>query len=100
MGKVAHIVGDMPFAGRAMVENAYFWARSETSDVSEKIKKCAAAAGFLTVFGLIHGVQAKMGIRDFTHDLNEAQNGAGALAYAESTISGLYTLAMSAVTYT
>lgn len=100
MGAIAQVVGKMPFSGRAAVENSYFNARSETRDVDTKLTKCAKSAGFLAIFAFLHGVQAKLGIRDFTHDFAEYQATGSITSAVESTISGLYTLAMSAVTYT
>lgn len=100
MGKIANVVGDMPFAGRAIVENTYFWAHSEQTTIGGKIKKCAAAAGFLAVFGLLHSVQARMGLADLRYDVSQFQADPSAGNGLECAISGLYTLANTAVTYT
>lgn len=100
MGKIATVVGDMPFAGRAAVENAYFWARSETKDINTKCKRCAVAASFLMVFAGLHAVQAKMGVTDLSYDIAEVQKNPSLKAYLETGVSGLYSLAMGAVTYT
>ncbi len=100
MGKIATVVGDMPFAGRAAVENAYFWARSETKDINTKCKRCAVAASFLLVFAGLHAVQAKMGMADLSYDVAEVRKDPNLKAYFETSVSGLYSLAMGAVTYT
>lgn len=100
MGLVAKAVGKMPFAGRAIVENAYHFARSEQYSFKDKASKAAVSAGFLAVFAFMHGVQAKMGISDLGHDWAEFSANPDIASGAEVAVSGLYTVANVAVTYT
>ncbi|MCA9330488.1 hypothetical protein KC957_00415 [Candidatus Saccharibacteria bacterium] len=100
MGVVAKTVGKMPFAGRAIVENAYHWSRSEQSSFGSKLVKGALSAGFLAAFAALHVTQAKMGIADFTHDWAELTAHPSAGSGLETTVSGLYTAANVAVIYT
>ncbi len=100
MGKVSTVVGKMPFAGRALVENAALYSVCERTSLNTKKAKAIKSAAFLGLFAVIHGVQARMGIMDFTHDVHEFGQNAGIGNLAESAISGAYALANTAVTYT
>lgn len=100
MGVIAKTVGKMPFSGRAAVENSYFSARAETGSTDTKLIKCAKSAGFLAIFAGLHALQAKLGITDFSHDVAEYSDTQSLTSAVESTISGLYSLANTAVTYT
>lgn len=100
MGKISNAVGKMPFAGKSLVENRTLEAICERTSLQEKTSKSIRAAGFLVIFAAVHGIQAKLGTSDLSHDLGELQDGVSATDAAEVCISGLYTLANAAVTYT
>jgi hypothetical protein len=101
MSKIAKITGKLPFAGRSVVENSALSAICERDNPSQKTVKSLRAAGFLAVFAGLHGLQAKLGFGDFMHDTHEvSEQGLSVQNVVESTVSGLYTLANTMVTYT
>lgn len=101
MSKIAKLTGKMPFAGRSLVENSALNAICERDNPSEKKNKCLRAAGFLAVFAGLHGMQAKLGFGDLMHDTQEiSDQGLNMQNAVETTVSGLYTLANTMVTYT
>ena len=101
MSKFAKLTGKLPFAGRSLVENSALNAICERDNPSQKMTKSLRAAGFLAVFAGLHGLQAKLGFGDFMHDAQEVgEQGLTLQNAVETTVSGLYTLANTMVTYT
>lgn len=101
MGKVSSAVGKMPFAGRSIVENAAMTAISERTSIREKTQKAVSAAGFLAVFAVLHGLQAKIGIDDMRIDYPDLLDGNFTLMEAvEASVSTAYAIANTAVAYT
>ncbi len=101
MSKIAKLTGKLPFAGRSLVENSALNAICERDNPSEKTAKCLRAAGFLAVFAGLHGMQAKLGFGDLMYDTQEiSDQGLNVQNAVETTVSGLYTLANTMVTYT
>ncbi len=100
MGKVASLVGKMPFAGKSTVENAALNAVCERTSMQEKVAKAGRAATFLAIFAVMHGFQGKLGISELQHDIHGLQNGVSPLDVLETANASLYTLANAAVVYT
>lgn len=100
MSFIARATGKLPFAGRSLVENKAIEAISERDNPEEKKQKCLKSAAFLAIFAGLHGLQAKLGVADFTHDTKDISSDPSLLDAVEVGISGLYTLANTMVTYT
>lgn len=100
MGKISSIVGKMPFAGRAAVENAALAAYSERRSKEAKISKSIGSITFLAFFSAMHGLQAHMGATDTLEAMKDIQTNPNILNFTKLAIAGLYTIANTGVMYT
>jgi hypothetical protein len=100
MKRVSDIVGEMPFAGRAAVETAALSAISERRSLKNKALKAGGAVLFLCGFAFMHGLQAKLGLNEVGHDLNDMQDGVNVVDVGRITVAGAYAAANMAVAYT